>query len=131
MRAYSRNVKRYKSIQSLKRKAKKRNRKYKTKKKLKRKNGFNFFFLNKNRNIKSKRNKKSNRNRSLKRKQSGGFTTTPVALTCSESSTQNNKALFEASFGYNHSQNSNNNTAPPTCSYIGQNGDQTTAYSCN
>ena len=42
-----------------------------------------------------------------------------------------NKALFEASFGYNHSQNSSNNTATPTCSYIGQNGDQTTAYSCN
>ena len=127
MRAYSRNVRRYKTIKSLKKKVNKGNRK-KTKT-LKRGGGLKFLFCNKKRKSKSKRSKKYSR--SLKRKQSGGFSTTPATISCSDDSTQtSNKAIFDSSFNHDHSQNNGNNTAPPTCNYVGQNLEGTKAFSC-
>jgi len=65
--------------------------------------------------------------KSKRSKQRGGYQTSQVA--CSNSTVDGNKNLFESSF-YIEGNTNNNNTAPPTCSYVGVNSSGTTAYSC-
>ena len=67
------------------------------------------------------------KSKSKRSKQFGGYQSAQVA--CANSNSVNsNKNLFESSFSI-ESPNQNN-TAPPTCSYVGVNNSGTTAYSC-
>ena len=99
------------------------------------------FNLSKRKSLKKSLRKKQIRKRkSIKRggsrklkskrsKQLGGYQTAQVACSNSNSTVDGNKNLFESSFSIESNTN-NNNTAPPTCSFVGVNSSGTTAYSC-
>ena len=102
--------------------------KSKTKTKLTKRGGRYPFYLLKKKSKRSKRRTRSKRQR-------GGYTTPSTQATTPETACDNNSPSahneleFKASFSKTGSAN-NNNTAPPTCNYIGQNVDGTKAYSC-
>jgi hypothetical protein len=103
-------------------------------KSIKKGGGFPFYLFKKG-SLKSKRrsSKKSKSKRTKsKSRQRGGYVTSQASETeCNNSSqSDNNQSIFEASFSKSNSSNSSNNTAPPTCNYIGQNVDGTKAFSC-
>lgn len=72
---------------------------------------------------KSKTKSKSKRSR-----QRGGYQTTQVGCANSNVNVNSNKNLFEMSFSID--RNNANNTAPPTCNFVGINSSGTSAYSC-
>lgn len=101
MRAYSRNIKKYRLNKS---------RKIKKSRKQK---------LSKRGGGRSKNKKRTKRNK----RQRGGYQTAP----CSNQSTNDNQSLFESSF--NRVLN-NSEPTRPACDYIGQNSEGTKAYAC-
>jgi hypothetical protein len=67
-------------------------------------------------------------------KQRGGNLTTPSITQCSSNSSSlsnSNELLFDQSFSFENNTNTNtNNTLPPSCHFVGLNGEGTSAYSC-
>ena len=67
--------------------------------------------------------------KSKRSKQRGGYQTSQVVCSNSNSATDSNKNIFESSFSTEGITN-NNNTSPPTCSFVGVNSSGKTAYVC-